>query len=300
MRFLILLFLALPLRAEETAQFLKIGNGARAIGLGGAYTAVADDLTAMSWNPAGLALLEKRELGGMHADLTAGTHYDFLGYAHPLKGNGTLGGGLVYLGQGSIDSRDASGRLTGGYSASDSALNLAYARRFGSSASLGTNVKVIRSAIGNTTGGTFAFDAGLMKQLDFGFTGIPSVGVAVQNLGPGLKFADQRGTLPVNLAAGAAYRLPVGLTFAADMKYAPSAGSANLSMGTEYALFSGLALRAGYASTHAALSGSTRADDLTGFAAGLGFKFRSLSFDYSVTPFGSLGNAQRFSFSGRF
>ncbi len=43
------------------AQFLKIGVGARAIGMGGAFAATADDITAMYWNPAGLARVYGRE-----------------------------------------------------------------------------------------------------------------------------------------------------------------------------------------------------------------------------------------------
>ena len=81
---------------NTTAAFLKIGVGARPIGMGNAFTAVADDINSLAWNPAGLSLLSRRELGVMHSELFADTRYDFLGYAHPMK-TGTLGLGINYL-----------------------------------------------------------------------------------------------------------------------------------------------------------------------------------------------------------
>jgi hypothetical protein len=45
----------------ETARGVSIGSGSRAMGMGGAFIAVADDASAASWNPAGLAVLEKPE-----------------------------------------------------------------------------------------------------------------------------------------------------------------------------------------------------------------------------------------------
>ena len=51
-----------------TAQFLKLGVGARAIGMGEAYSAIADDPTAIYWNPAGLAAVSEHSVSLMHAN----------------------------------------------------------------------------------------------------------------------------------------------------------------------------------------------------------------------------------------
>ena len=64
--------------AAETASFLNIGVGARALGMGGAYTALADDANALYWNPAGLSKLEQREFTASHAEMFASTRLDFL------------------------------------------------------------------------------------------------------------------------------------------------------------------------------------------------------------------------------
>lgn len=301
MKFLASLILILPLSAsaQESAQFLKIGVGARAIGMGGAYTAMADDISALNWNPAGLSRFSKRELGAMHAELSDQTRYDFLGYAQPLQ-KGTLGVGAARLSQGSIQGRDSNGRLTGGFSAADTAITLAYGGKVNERLGLGGGIKFVRSDISNASAQTFAVDLGGAYELGARGPGKPSFGVAIQNLGPGMKFLNQSSPLPLTIAVGSAYRLPVGLTLAMDIKRRPFAKSTEISAGTEYAIFSGLALRTGYASNHGPVSGFSRTSDASGFAAGFGVKAFGYSLDYSMTPFGGLGNAQRVSLGARF
>ena len=90
---------ATPIFAAESAgqagAYLKMGVGARALGMGSAFTAVANDSTAAFWNPAGLAKLKNHEASFMHANLSDDRDYNFFNYAHVLKGkegksNGTL------------------------------------------------------------------------------------------------------------------------------------------------------------------------------------------------------------------
>ena len=52
-------------RAEIASSFNPVGSGARALGMGGAFIAVADDATAASWNPGGLIQLEKPEISAV-------------------------------------------------------------------------------------------------------------------------------------------------------------------------------------------------------------------------------------------
>jgi hypothetical protein len=66
--------------------FLDIPLGARAMGLGAAYAAVADDGSAFYWNPAGVSLIHRREVSAMYADQFGGFgQYHFLGYNHQLN-----------------------------------------------------------------------------------------------------------------------------------------------------------------------------------------------------------------------
>lgn len=93
------LFLAVLLAASPAgAAYVDLGAGARAPGLGNAFTALADDVYAVHYNPAGLGQLERPELGTSYTKLLVGLGDGsdlglmFLGYAHPLRGGarGTL------------------------------------------------------------------------------------------------------------------------------------------------------------------------------------------------------------------
>lgn len=288
--------------AGETAAFLKVGVGARALGMGGAHTAIANDVNAMGWNPGGLAGLSKRELGIMDAELSNDVRLDFLGYAQPLS-YGTLGVGALRLSQGTIESRDASGKLNGSFTAADTALNVSYGARLWSGAQLGGNVKVIQSQIANASAQTYAVDVGGMQQLARRGLGVPIVAFAVQNLGPGMKFLDQTSQLPLTAALGLGYRLPAGLTLAVDYKHRPYSHTSEISVGTEYSLFSNFALRGGYGSAQSGGTAATSARGaaaLNGVAMGFGVKVYGYSLDYAITPFGELGNVQRFSLGARF
>lgn len=286
---------AAALFAEETtAAFLKIPIGARPTAMGGAFTAVADDVTAVHWNPAGLAQLSKKELGAMHADLFAGTRVDFVGYAHPTR-HGTVGLSTVYLSQGSIEGRDANRQRTGTFKASDMATALSFGRNIGGSMSLGANIKVIQSRIADASATGVAADVG--ARLKTGMRGL-SLGASVSNIGQGLRFLDDRSKLPLTASAGAALKLPFGLTLLADYRRKVYERKDSVSLGTEFDILSGLSLRAGYLSTAAASSGQVR--EASGLGAGLGLKLGNFRMDYAFTPMGELGNSQRLSIGTRF
>lgn len=71
---------------KYAAEFLKIGVGARALGMGEAFVAVADDGTAGYWNPAGLVFVRQQEVSALHAEqFGALVNYDFASYVHPLE-----------------------------------------------------------------------------------------------------------------------------------------------------------------------------------------------------------------------
>ena len=88
---------------EAGAQFLKIGVGARACAMGEAFVAVADDPTAIYWNPAGLRQLSKIEILGMQSFWLMDMGYQYLAAVIPLPlGFGTLGAAAAYSSSGTI------------------------------------------------------------------------------------------------------------------------------------------------------------------------------------------------------
>lgn len=298
--FLALLLAALwaaPAAAGETAAFLKIPAGARAVGLGSAYTALADDAAAAAWNPAGLGRLSKQEVTATHAEMFAGLRHEFLAAAAPTR-LGTLGLAGELLTQADLEGRDAQGRPTGAFAASDRAVTLALGSSLGRF-HLGGGAHFIESALADTTARTVAFDAGAQAKAG-ALLGVPlSLGLVVRNLGPGLDYGGGREPLPTTVSAGAAARLPAGLTLAADWRWRPHAKKAEVGIGTEYAVLSGVAVRAGYASAAAGRGGAPAAGGLTGLGAGLGMRIGRMALDYAFTPFGELGNVQRLSLGAR-
>ena len=278
--------------AAETASFLDIGVGARALGMGGAYTALADDANALYWNPAGLAKLEKREFTASHAEMFESTRLDFLAYVQPTS-RGTFSAGLTYLSQGKIEGRDSLGRPTAGFDASDAAASAGYARKL-EFAELGASVKYIRSHIGSTEAQTVAADVGAKREF-----GNVVVGAALRNLGPGLKFQDQRNDLPLRLAVGAAYKFTGGHAAAAELVNGPRGAGTDAAFGGEFQAVKNLYLRAGY-TTRTAITGGTGFDVARGLTLGRGFRNEKWSLDYAVLPSGELGRSHRFSLGARF
>jgi len=82
---LLVLIAAPPVQATKLAgEFMALGAGARALGMGGAFGAVADDASAVYWNPAGIAGIEKRQALAMHAEQFGDlVNYNFGSYVQP-------------------------------------------------------------------------------------------------------------------------------------------------------------------------------------------------------------------------
>lgn len=125
------------------ASFEEMPTGGRAAGLGNAFTAIADDVYSIYYNPSGLAQLHRSEFTAyyakLHAGLTDGSSIgrQFAAYAHPTRRHGTLG--VSYL----------SMSLAGLYS--ETTMALSYAHALGIKWNLGANVKFLRKSFGSDT-----------------------------------------------------------------------------------------------------------------------------------------------------
>lgn len=295
---LFVLLLTAPVRADEGAAFLKLGTGARATGVGGAYTALGDDASSIGWNPAGLARLEKREATASHAELVEKTKFDFAAYAHPTE-MGTFAAGLVYLSHGNIDGRDGLGRQTGNVTAADAALSVAYANK-NDMADYGVSVKLISSHIAEAEAQTAALDFGLRRQVAELKGGKIYAAGAVRNLnvGPGLNYSGQRTDLPLQIAAGGAWTHERGAV-TVDLVNGPNGSGTDAAFGGEWRVVKNFVFRAGYG-TASAVAGGSGFDAMRGLSFGLGLKWERVSFDYAVTPSGDLGQTHRFGVGVKF
>ncbi|MGB4008167.1 MAG: hypothetical protein WBL79_06170, partial [Bacillota bacterium] len=91
-----------------TAAMLDIGMGARAMGMGGAHIAVADDAAVIYYNPAGLARIEGRSVTSLYTSLHGAAGYMALGYAQK-----NVGGGFLRLNASGIEETDEFANVIG-------------------------------------------------------------------------------------------------------------------------------------------------------------------------------------------
>lgn len=312
-----LLLGALPAHSAEGAAFLKIGVGARAIGMGNAYTAMADDADSMFWNPAGLAQMNKTQIGMSRAMMFLGDSYDSFSFGVPLgtvvktksryTGNtkvsglaqhnrGVIGFGFTRLAQTPQQGRSADRSRTEDFDSGDMSLSVGYARPITNRLHLGMAVKRIESRIANAKADTVALDMGAVAF--FGAARKWRFGGAVRNLGRGLELGSERSELPLSIAGGAAVRVFRGMMLAGELQFRPNSNNFSFNIGTEYTVLSTLQLRAGFQREQGQSDGTEAAFGSLG--GGIGFKFGRFNLDYSLTPFGELGNVQRFSLSTKF
>lgn len=197
----------------SAAQFLKIGVGARAAGLGDAYGALANDVDALYWNPAGIASVQTISFAATHTQWFADISHNFAGLVVPLNGNGVVGLSVTTLGAPdqevtTLTSPDGNGVY---YSVSDIALGVSYARLLTDRFSVGITAKYIQQTAFNETASTFAFDLG--THLRTGFHNLV-IGMAISNYGGNLQLEgrDLLTTTDIGKTVSGAYNPSVQLT----------------------------------------------------------------------------------------
>ena len=282
------------------AQFLKIGPGARAVAMGGAFSAVADDLNAIYWNPAGLAEQHSKQASASYIQYFQGVNIGFLSYSQEAFNRGTLGVALNYLTVGDIERRTTDIDVKEGtFGASDMALYISYAEskvseKLLKGLSVGANLKIIKQTIDTESAQSFALDAAaLYKTPVKGLT----AALGVYNAGTQVKFVDEGDPLPLDIRLGCAYRMfNNNLLVAADVDDYINDGRTYTEVGAEYALGKIFCLRGGYkfGMDTAALGGSA------GLGVGMGINVWGIAFDYAFVPFGELTDTNRISISTKF
>ncbi len=202
---------------DAGAVFLLIFPGARATGMGAAFSALADDATVSYYNPASMARFKRPEFTLIHSpwlpDLAPDMYHDFFGAVYPLPGDrGVVGGHLIYMNLGQVEVTDPVPAAWTPYSV---ALQISYARALRPSLYVGLGGKVIYDFLApedvlraifqtNVVGGnaaSVALDAGILYEGPYN----TSFSATLQNIGPALRYTslDTVGTpLPQLLRVG--------------------------------------------------------------------------------------------------
>ncbi len=297
----------------SSASFLRIGVGARAEAMGEAFVAVANDPSAIFWNPAGLASLQRKEIAASHVEWPADIHYDHFTLVMPSRRlGGSIGLQVAALATTIDETTDIQPFGTGRqFTYSDFVAGVSYSRRWTDKLLVGFGTKFLHEDLGSQVGGpttsAMLFDVGSIFYLGIGSIRIAT---ALTNFGSELKpsgnfVSPYTGEVreydgydpPMTFRYGVAFE-PIEntnqrLTTSFEMNQ-PADNRLQAKAGVEYSLYRVVALRSGY---------NFNADDLK-FSAGAGFTgdFSSLrgTLDYAYTDGGYLGGIHRFSLGVRF
>ncbi len=308
-------------KGTTAAPFLSIGQGARAISMGSAFVAVADDPSTIYWNPAGLAKLTGIGLVFDHTQWIADISYNYVAASYNIGEMGTLGFSFTASNIGdmnvtTIDEPNGTGEV---FNASDVCFSLAYAINLTDNFALGISPKFIYQKIWKMDASAFAMDLGVTYKTPFDgmilAMSIANFGTKMQMLGNSnlvLHDLDPLSTgnngkipayletnqwsLPLTFRVGVAYN-PINtenhrVTIAVDALH-PSDNYESVNVGGEYTYNNFISFRGGYKALFLQ-------DSEERFTLGFGIRQAMIGnlvvmFDYAYQDFGRFSNIQKFS-----
>lgn len=288
----------------STAQFLKIGVGGRASAMGDAFVAVANDVSALYWNPAGLSQFSENQIIFSHNEWVVDVNHDFIGGVYHLDDANTFGVAITSL---SMDEMKVTTEYapfgTGEYFGfSDFAMALSYSRKMTEQFSFGGTVRYIEETLDVLKMRGLMIDLGTYYWTGLGTT---RFAVAVTNFGNDLapdgevvlignrrKSEWQSFSPPTMFRIGFAFEPYENeehrVTTSIQLNH-PNDNSENISLGVEYVWNKMFFARGGY-------KFNVEEQNYT-FGAGINVpvSFANVSVDYAFANFSRLGSAHRFS-----
>lgn len=254
--------------AGLAGEFLNFGVGARPLGMGRAFTAVADDVDSLYWNPAGLSTYRSSQVAFQHSPLPLEGSFQYLAYSQPLYALGNLGIGIVSLNSDKVPRIDANNIEVGSFDHRETAYMASYANKFkDNKLGLGFTLKMAEKSIAGRSENGFGADVGSL----FIVNERVRLGAMVRNLvQPRYGFSTEKEKFPVIARTGASVKfLNQHLTTAIDLeKTVGTAQNPKWHFGVEGYVIENIFLRAGI--------------DQTEITGGMGLRWHSLQFDYGA------------------
>ncbi len=311
-------------KGTTAAAFLGIDVGPKAIAMGGAFVSVANDVTAMYWNPAGISQIDNFNATFSNTRWIADLSFNYAGVVFPLEEIGNVGLNATFLTMDQIErttleNPDGTGEL---FDAGSYAFGLSFARNLTDQFAIGFNIKYINERLYHVSADGFAVDIGAM--FDTGLEGL-NLGMSITNYGTKMQLdgRDLRFQTDVapnisgnNQTIGAElqtdmFELPLMFRVGVSMDILKGLGNSNLilsadalhpnddveylNMGGEYVFYDMFSLRAGY-------KGLFAENTEQSISLGGGIHYTLLEsvtfyFDYSYIDFGILNAVHTFSVS---
>jgi len=192
---------------DNVYEFLNLTHSGLIASLGGANVSLTDkNLNLAYYNPALLNHGMNKSLALNYVNYLAGINYGLAMYSLSVPGTGNFAGGITYLNYGSFTEADASGNITGSFTASEYAFSVIYSREIDSMFTVGINFKPVLSHLEDYTSFGFAFDLGASWH---NRKNLLSAGFVLRNIGYQVTTyaGESRGNLPFEILAGASVRL---------------------------------------------------------------------------------------------
>jgi len=305
------------------AQFLKISAGARPMGMGETYVAVANDASTLYWNPAGITNIDMMTVGFSHTQWFAEIFHNYAGFVVPLSENDGFGVSIISLNTNeqevtTVEQPEGAGVY---YSVNNIAIGLSYARKLTNWFTVGVTAKYIEEDLYNESASTFALDIG--TYLKTGFHNLV-IGMCISNFGgnmqldgrdliqlvdinksisgeynPSAELKTEPYSLPLNFRVGVSMDVIGGkdsffesdvhrLTLAVDGNH-PNDNVERINIGSEYSWNETVFARVGYKVNY----------DVENWTYGAGVKLnlgnQKISFDYALVDYYDLGKVSRIS-----
>ncbi len=279
--------------------FLKIGVGARASAMGGAFVGLSDDESALYFNPAGLLQLKGRHFITYYNNYVTDIQSGFVGYIHPYSEKVVLGLSINYFNYGSMEQTDNYGKSLGTFGAADLSFAFSYAKKVSPRFNLGANVKFIVESEGaqNHSSDALALDLGGFYQHKDERT---RFGAVVNNLGFQLKgfSSSHKDPLPTVVKLGISHSMKeVPLLVTGDVSV-PFDNDVYFSLGGELTYLKPLFLRVGWTSFGENYKTGLDKDKWAGVSFGFGINWKKYKFDYAFSSYGDLGGVHRVTIAG--
>jgi hypothetical protein len=192
---------------DNVYEFLNLTHSGLVSSLGGTNVSIhGNNLNLAYHNPALLNSAMNKSLALNYVNYFAGINYGLAMYSRTYPGTGNFAAGLTYLNYGSFTETDASGIITGNFSAGEYAFSMIYSREIDSLFTLGINLKPVLSHLEKYTSFGFAVDIGASWHNS---SNRFSAGLLIKNAGYQVtRYAGEpRQNLPFEIQAGVSQRL---------------------------------------------------------------------------------------------